>query len=199
MKQDLQHIFEQAIARLKMDGVIASDQVVKLIFDRSKQKEHGDFATNVALMLAKAAKMNPRELAQKIIDALPDSTLIQKAEIAGPGFINLFVADDAKFAVIDIIKQARETYGLADKNSQNHRILLEFVSANPTGPLHVGHGRGAAYGDALSRLLTAAGYDVHKGCLASAVRPDDRAQLFIGDLERQVVDGFESVKGHGNA
>ena len=162
MKQDLQHIFEQAIAQLKMDGVIASDQVVKLIFDRTKQKEHGDFATNVALMLAKAAKMNPRELAQKIIDALPDSTLIQKTEIAGPGFINLFVADDAKFAIIDIIKQARETYGLADKNSQNHRILLEFVSANPTGPLHVGHGRGAAYGDALSRLLTAAGYDVHK-------------------------------------
>ena len=162
MKQDLQHIFEQAIAQLKADGVIASDQVVKLIFDRTKQKEHGDFATNVALMLAKAAKMNPRELAQKIVDALPDSELIKKTEIAGPGFINLFVADDAKFAVVDAIKQAGEAYGLADKNSQKHRILLEFVSANPTGPLHVGHGRGAAYGDALGRLLTAAGYDVHK-------------------------------------
>ena len=162
MKQDLQNIFEQAIAQLKADGVIAADQAVKLIFDRTKQKEHGDFATNVALMLAKAAKMNPRDLAQKIVDALPASTLIQKTEIAGPGFINLFVADDAKFAVIDAIKQAGEVYGLANKNSQNHRILLEFVSANPTGPLHVGHGRGAAYGDALGRLLTAAGYDVHK-------------------------------------
>jgi len=161
VKQDLQNIFEQAIAQLKADGVIAADQAVKLIFDRTKQKEHGDFATNVALMLAKAAKMNPRELAQKIVDALPASTLIQKTEIAGPGFINLFVADDAKFAVIDAIKQAGEAYGLANKNSQNHRILLEFVSANPTGPLHVGHGRGAAYGDALGRLLTAAGYDVH--------------------------------------
>jgi len=162
VKQDLQYIFEQAIAQLKADGVITSDQVVKLIFDRTKQKEHGDFATNVALMLAKAVGMNPRELAQKIVDALPDSALIQKTEIAGPGFINLFVTNDAKFAVIDAITQAGAAYGLADKNSKNHRILLEFVSANPTGPLHVGHGRGAAYGDALGRLLTAAGYEVHK-------------------------------------
>ena len=162
MKQDLQHIFEQAIEQLKTDGIIASDQTVTLIFDRTKQKEHGDFATNVALMLAKTAKMNPRELAQKIVDALPESSLIQKVDIAGPGFINMFVADDAKFAVIDNVKQAGKNYGLAEKNSKNHRVLLEFVSANPTGPLHVGHGRGAAYGDALGRLLKAAGYDVHK-------------------------------------
>ena len=162
MKQDLQYLFEQAIEQLKSDGIIDSEQVVTLIFDRTKQKEHGDFATNVALMLAKAAKMNPRELAQKIVDALPESELIQKIDIAGPGFINMFVADDAKFAVIDAIKQAGEGFGLAKKGSKNHRILLEFVSANPTGPLHVGHGRGAAYGDALGRLLSAAGYDVHK-------------------------------------
>ena len=162
MKQDLNNLFQNAIDQLKVQGIIAEEQVVKLIFDRTKQKEHGDFATNVALMLAKAAKMNPRELAQKIIDELPESTLIQKIEIAGPGFINLFVADDARFAIIDVIKQQKDHYGYAAENSQNHRILLEFVSANPTGPLHVGHGRGAAYGDALSRLLKAAGYDVHK-------------------------------------
>ena len=162
MKQDLQYIFEQAIEQLKSEGVIASDQPIQLIFDRTKQKEHGDFATNVALMLAKAAKMNPRELAQKIVTALPESNLIKKTDIAGPGFINLFVADDAKFAVIDAVKKTGENYGLAAKSNQNHRILLEFVSANPTGPLHVGHGRGAAYGDALGRLLSAAGYDVHK-------------------------------------
>ena len=162
MKQDLQDIFEQAIAQLKADGVIASDQAVKLIFDRTKQKEHGDFATNVALMLAKFAKMNPRELAQKIVNAMPESTLVQKVDIAGPGFINIFIVGDAKFAVIDSVKQAGDSYGFAGKNSKNHKILLEFVSANPTGPLHVGHGRGAAYGDALGRLLIAAGYDVHK-------------------------------------
>ncbi len=162
MKQDLQHLFEQAIDQLKSDGIIDTEQAVSLIFDRTKQKEHGDFATNVALMLAKAAKMNPRALAQKIVDALPSSDLIQKVDIAGPGFINMFVADDAKFAVIDAIKQSNERYGLAEQGSQQHRVLLEFVSANPTGPLHVGHGRGAAYGDALGRLLTAAGYDVHK-------------------------------------
>jgi arginyl-tRNA synthetase len=135
---------------------------VKLIFDRTKNKDHGDFATNVALMLAKTAKMNPRDLAQKIVDALPESSLIQKVDIAGPGFINMFVADDARFAVIDVVKLNQDRYGLADENSQNHRVLLEFVSANPTGPLHVGHGRGAAYGDALGRLLKAAGDDVHK-------------------------------------
>ena len=162
MKQDLQYIFEQAIEQLKSEGVIASDQAIQLIFDRTKKKEHGDFATNVALMLAKAAKMNPRDLAQKIVTALPESNLIKKTDIAGPGFINLFVASDAKFAVIDAVKESGENYGLAAKDSQNHRILLEFVSANPTGPLHVGHGRGAAYGDALGRLLSAAGYDVHK-------------------------------------
>jgi len=129
VKQDLQHIFEQAIERLKSESVIATDQQIKFIFDRTKQKEHGDFSTNVALMLAKAAKMNPRELAQKIVAALPESTLIKKVDIAGPGFINLFVADDAKFAVIDSVKELGENYGLAVKGSQNHRILLEFVSA----------------------------------------------------------------------
>lgn len=162
MKEQLNDIFLQAIEHLKQQNVLSTDQKVNLIFDRTKQKEHGDFATNVALMLAKPAKMNPRELASKIVEALPSSELLEKVEIAGPGFINCFVVDDAKFAVIETIKKAGDRYGFADKGSQQHRVLLEFVSANPTGPLHVGHGRGAAYGDALGRLLIAAGFDVHK-------------------------------------
>ena len=162
MKQQLNTLFEQAIASLKTEGIIAEDQAINLQFERTRQKEHGDFATNIALMLAKPAKMNPRELAQKIVDALPDSTVIEKMDIAGPGFINLFVADDARVAVIQQVLEQKERYGLADENSQNHSVLLEYVSANPTGPLHVGHGRGAAYGDALARLLSAAGYKVHK-------------------------------------
>lgn len=162
VKQQLIPLFEQAIASLKAEGLIAEDQTVNLQFERTRQKEHGDFATNIALMLAKPAKMNPRELAQKIVAALSDSTVIKKVDIAGPGFINLFVADDARVAVIQQVLEQKDRYGLADENSQNHSVLLEYVSANPTGPLHVGHGRGAAYGDALARLLTAAGYAVKK-------------------------------------
>ena len=162
VKQQLNTLFEQAIANLKAANVIAEDQAINLQFERTRQKEHGDFATNIALMLAKPAKMNPRELAQKIIDALPESAVIEKIDIAGPGFINLFVAADARVAVIQKVLDQKDRYGLADENSQNHSILLEYVSANPTGPLHVGHGRGAAYGDALARLLSAAGYQVHK-------------------------------------
>jgi len=162
VKQQLNTLFEQAIASLKEEGIIAEDQTINLQFERTRQKEHGDFATNIALMLAKLAKMNPRDLAQKIVAALPDSTVVEKVDIAGPGFINLFVADDARVAVIQQVLEQKERYGLADENSQNHSVLLEYVSANPTGPLHVGHGRGAAYGDALARLLSAAGYSVHK-------------------------------------
>lgn len=162
MKQELQSLFEQAITQLEAEGVFDNEQRMHLHFERTKQKEHGDFATNIALMLAKFAKMNPRQLAEKIVAALPASSIIKQVDIAGPGFINIFLADDAKFAVLEKIQQAGQTYGFAKQNSKDHRVLLEFVSANPTGPLHVGHGRGAAYGDALARLLVAAGFEVHK-------------------------------------
>ncbi len=162
MKQDLDALFSQAIAKLVQDEVLPTELNINLQFERTKQKEHGDFATNIALMLAKPARKNPRELAQLVVDALPESDLIQKVAIAGPGFINLFVADDARFAVIANVLSEKEQFGLSDAASKNHKILLEYVSANPTGPLHVGHGRGAAYGDALARLLKAAGFDVHR-------------------------------------
>ncbi|MGH1543819.1 MAG: arginine--tRNA ligase [Arenicella sp.] len=162
MKQELQPIFAQAVEQLQQEQLINVEQLPEVKFERTRQKEHGDFATNIALMLAKAAKMNPRDLAQKIVDALPPSDIIEKVDIAGPGFINIFVVSDARFAVIDKVLRQAERYGLAEHNSQKHKVMIEYVSANPTGPLHVGHGRGAAYGDALSRLLIAAGYDVHK-------------------------------------
>ena len=131
------------------------------MFERTRQKEHGDFATNVAMTLAKPAKRNPRELAQLIVDALPTDSLITQVDIAGPGFINLFLAQDARYAVLNTVFDQADRYGLAEPNSKK-RIMVEFVSANPTGPLHVGHGRGAAYGDALARVLTAAGNDVER-------------------------------------
>ncbi len=161
MKDQLQSLFQQAIEQLKSDNVIPGDHQVRLMFERTRQKDHGDFATNVAMTLAKPAKRNPRELAELIVAALPADPLIVKVDIAGPGFINVFLAQDAHHAVLNTIFSQKERYGLAEPNSKQ-KIMVEFVSANPTGPLHVGHGRGAAYGDALARVLAAAGNNVER-------------------------------------
>ena len=130
--------------------------------ERPKVAAHGDAATNVAMQLAKPLKRNPRELAQALVDALlqmPETAaLVSSAEIAGPGFINLHVAPAAKQAVVAAIAAAGAKFGQAPANGQ--KMLVEFVSANPTGPLHVGHARQAALGDALCRLFAASGWDV---------------------------------------
>ncbi|WP_296402524.1 arginine--tRNA ligase [Psychrobacter sp.] len=126
---------------------------------RSKSPEHGDYASNIALTAAKAAKSNPRLLADQLIAALPDYDSIAKLEVAGPGFINIFLNTEAKFAVLDAIFDKHERYGLTDEFSDK-KIQVEFVSANPTSSLHVGHGRGAAFGMSVANLLEAVGYHV---------------------------------------
>lgn len=126
---------------------------------RSKSPEHGDYASNIALTAAKAAKSNPRALAEQLIAALPDNDSIAKLEVAGPGFINIFLNTGAKFAVLDAIFDNNERYGLTDEFSDK-KIQVEFVSANPTSSLHVGHGRGAAFGMSVANLLEAVGYKV---------------------------------------
>lgn len=161
MKDQLHALFSQAIDTLKADSVIPQDHEVTLVFERTRQKEHGDFACNVAMMLAKPARKNPRELASMVVEALPNDDLITKIEIAGPGFINVFLASDARTSTLAVIFDKGERYGLGEPNSKQ-KIMVEFVSANPTGPLHVGHGRGAAYGDALARVLAAAGNQVER-------------------------------------
>ena len=161
MKDQLHSLFSQAIDTLKANEVIPADHQVKLVFERTRQKEHGDFACNVAMMLAKPARKNPRELATLVVDALPVDPLITKVEIAGPGFINVFLASDAHTSALASIFEQGDAYGLGQPNSKQ-KIMVEFVSANPTGPLHVGHGRGAAYGDALARVLAAAGNEVER-------------------------------------
>ena len=162
----------QAIEQLKSDDIIPVEHEVRLMFERTRQKEHGDFATNVAMTLAKPARSNPRELAEKIVKALPADDLITKVDIAGPGFINVFVAQNARYGVLDAIFNQADQYGLQEENSKS-KILVEFVSANPTGPLHVGHGRGAAYGDALVRVLRAAGNSVE-------------SEYYVNDAGRQM-------------
>jgi len=143
----LKELLRQGVAAIAPEG---SATAVEL--DRPKQPEHGDFATNVALQHAKALKRKPRDVAQALVAALPASDLVAKIEIAGPGFINIFVTPAARQAVVKSILTAGPRFGHGESR-RGERVMVEFVSANPTGPLHVGHGRQAALGDALARLL----------------------------------------------
>ncbi len=139
--------------------------------ERPKQAGHGDFASNLALQLAKPLKRNPRELANLLLAELPKSDLIAKAEVAGAGFINFTLVSDAKTAVVRSVLERGEAFGRGDKSGV--KVQVEFVSANPTGPLHVGHGRGAAYGASLSDVLDFAGFEVTR-------------EYYINDAGRQM-------------
>lgn len=161
MKDCIIQLFEAALASLKAAGSVPADTSPMIRLDRAKDPKHGDFACNLAMMLAKPAKKNPRELAQLIVDALPDNDIINKLDIAGPGFINIFVNDASTYSILPVILSQAEQFGRAAER-RGERIQIEFVSANPTGPLHVGHGRGAAYGAALADVMDAAGYDVER-------------------------------------
>jgi arginyl-tRNA synthetase len=134
-------------------------QDLSILIERPKTAQHGDFSTNLAMLLARALKQNPRALAETLIKALPASQYVARTEIAGAGFINFFMAPAARSAVIGQILAEGARYGLND-TGKGHKVMVEFVSANPTGPLHVGHGRGAAVGDCLCRLLDASGWEV---------------------------------------
>jgi arginyl-tRNA synthetase len=132
---------------------------LNIVLERPKSAEHGDFATNVAMQLAKPLRQNPRAIAESLIKALPSSEYIAKVEIAGAGFINFFLNAQSKQAIIQQVLKAGENFG-KNNSGQGQKVQVEFVSANPTGPLHVGHGRGAAVGDCLCRLLDANGWQV---------------------------------------
>ena len=159
MKDTIISLLNGAIDALKHQGVLPADLQLTIKVDPTKDKAHGDYATNLALMLAKPAGKNPRELASALIAALPESDAIQKTEIAGPGFINFFAAADAAAQIVAQVLDSGDAFGRS-LVGKGEKVQVEFVSANPTGPLHVGHGRGAAIGDCLSRLLEATGYDV---------------------------------------
>jgi arginyl-tRNA synthetase len=161
MKEQIQQLIENAISTLKEDGVIAAEIQPRIMIERTRNKEHGDFACNVALMLAKQAGKPPRDLAQLIISALPENEQIAKAEIAGPGFINFYLVEGAAQSIVQTIIEQGKNFGRSDIG-KGKKILMEFVSANPTGPLHVGHGRGAAFGASMSDLLELVGYQVDR-------------------------------------
>jgi len=158
MKEQLQNLLIKCIGDLIDQGVI-SEMPSKIRLDHTKDKSHGDYATNIALMLAKQANMNPKELAQTIIKQLGVAEFIEKTEIAGPGFINFFLSSESSSSVINEIIDSGKGYGVSNIGA-GQSVLLEYVSANPTGPLHVGHGRGAAYGATVSNLLRTVGFKV---------------------------------------
>ncbi|MBN6149896.1 arginine--tRNA ligase [Xanthomonas sp. AmX2] len=162
MKSQLRALIGQGIEALRANGTLPADTLPPdFVVERPKTREHGDFATNAAMLLAKAARGNPRALAQQLVAALPASDDLSKVEIAGPGFINFHLSPGAyQREVLAVIKQG-EDYGRS-LIGNGRTVGVEYVSANPTGPLHVGHGRAAAIGDCLARLLEANGWNAKR-------------------------------------
>lgn len=161
MKHQVAEILSEVIDQFKQEGILDASFQPRVNVENTRDKSHGDFATNLAMMLTKVVGKPPREVAEMIVARLPTSEVIEKVEIAGPGFINFFVLDVAKFDVLSPILEAGDTFGECNVG-QGRSVLVEYVSANPTGPLHVGHGRGAAYGASVASLLSKAGFRVSR-------------------------------------
>jgi arginyl-tRNA synthetase len=172
LKPQLEQLIASALQKLAGSVIAEAPNASAIVVERTRDPAHGDFATNVAMRLAKAAGRNPRELAQAIIGALPANDIVSKAEVAGAGFINFFLVKDVASGIVRRIHELGEGYGKSQAG-RGQRVLVEFVSANPTGPLHVAHGRHAAYGASLSNVLAAAGYAVHR-------------EYYINDAGRQM-------------
>jgi len=171
VKQQLEELLQAALAGIG-DASVESAKNAIVSVERTRDAQHGDFSSNIALKLAKAARRNPRELAQAIVAALPASALVARTEIAGAGFINFHLASDAYHAELRAILDQAGAYGHSEK-AAGKSVMVEFVSANPTGPLHVGHGRHAAYGASLANLLAAVGHRVY-------------CEYYINDAGRQM-------------
>ena len=161
MKHELDRLLQHAVEALKTQGVLDKTLTVQISLERCRDPQHGDFATNLAMLLAKPAKLNPRQLAEKIVAAIPADRLVNKIDIAGPGFINFFINPNAQFEIVKTVLRQGQNFGLSQVGA-GKKVQVEFVSANPTGPLHVGHGRGAAYGSAVADLLAAVGFEVER-------------------------------------
>jgi arginyl-tRNA synthetase len=172
LKTLIETLLRQAIAKLPEDLVPADLRNSAIEIGRARDPQHGDFATNVAMQLAKATRQNPRKLAQAVLAALPPHETIAKVEIAGAGFINFFLTENAYHPELGRVLEQDSEYGKSQFGG-GHTVLVEFVSANPTGPLHVGHGRHAAFGATVANLLQAVGYRVAR-------------EYYINDAGRQM-------------
>lgn len=172
MQTQIEQLINTAITKLQSAGSISAELSANVQVTRSKDKTHGDFACNVALQLAKQAKMPPRELAEMLLASIPEDPIVEKIEIAGPGFLNFYIQENLHGEILDTILQQKNEYGLSSTHA-GKKVQIEFVSANPTGPLHVGHGRGAAYGATIANLLAAVGYEVQR-------------EYYVNDAGRQI-------------
>lgn len=161
MKSELAALITTALEKLVVDGALSETPDSAPQIDRPRDPSHGDLSCNIAMVLAKHAGMAPRELATQLIAALPDNNIVERCDIAGPGFINFFVNQSRQTDIVRTIIEAGDRYGRSETGA-GQKVQVEFVSANPTGPLHVGHGRGAAIGDSLGRLLEATGWTVQR-------------------------------------
>lgn len=164
MREQLQQLLQATLNTLVETGDLPAIDLPSIKLDNTRDPSHGDFACNIAMMLAKPCSMKPRDIATLIVDALPSNDLISKVDIAGPGFINFHLVQASQMQIVSDILTAGINFGNnkdgCDKNGIPQAVQVEFVSANPTGPLHVGHGRGAAIGDSICRLLTTSGWNV---------------------------------------
>ncbi|HLN49928.1 MAG TPA: arginine--tRNA ligase, partial [Steroidobacteraceae bacterium] len=172
MKTLIENLLRQALIALPETLVPAAERAIDIEVERARDPQHGDFASNIALQLAKATRQNPRKLAEALVAALPASSTLAKVEIAGAGFINFFLEENAYHAEIGRMLAQDARYGKSEFGG-GQSVLVEFVSANPTGPLHVGHGRHAAFGASLANLLEAVGYRVAR-------------EYYINDAGRQM-------------
>ena len=161
MKSELAALITTALEKLVVDGALNETPDSAPQIDRPRDPSHGDLSCNIAMVLAKRVGMAPRELATQLIAALPDNNIVERCDIAGPGFINFFVNQSQQTDIVRTIIEAGDRYGRSETGA-GQKVQVEFVSANPTGPLHVGHGRGAAIGDSLGRLLEATGWTVQR-------------------------------------
>ena len=161
MKEELADLLREALHALAASELPGLADGIEIQLERGRGSGHGDYASNLAMRLARPAGRPPRALAEALVERLPVHAHVERVEVAGPGFINFFLSRDAANAVVERIHREAATFGQRRQGS-GERIIIEFVSANPTGPLHVGHGRGAAFGAALANLLEAAGHAVHR-------------------------------------
>jgi len=173
-------IVKKAIENCKKAGTIKAEEFPDIIIEKPKKDEFGDFASNVAMLLAGKEGKPPRQIAETISKEIKQSIDIRKVEIAGPGFINIFMQDNYWLSLLKEVHNLEGKYGTSSIGA-GKKVQVEFVSANPTGPLHIGHGRGAAVGDSIANILKAAGYDITK-------------EFYVNDAGRQVRTLGESVK-----
>ena len=174
MKEKLKELIGAVLEKNQIDF-----DLNEIVVEVPKDNSHGDYATNVAMQLARTLKKNPREIANLLITDLRNDD-IEKVEIAGPGFINFYIKNDYLYENINTVLEKKEKYGSSNVGNRK-KVNIEYVSANPTGILHLGHARGASYGDSLSRIMSFANYDVTR-------------EYYINDAGNQIVNLQNSIQ-----